>query len=64
MSIIAINKHLSSTFFPNADFLRCLYPQVILGHNSLKTVEHYLALVRADLKTAHRRASPVDNWRL
>ena len=21
-------------------------------------------LVRADLKTAHRRASPVDNWRL
>jgi len=22
------------------------------------------ALVRADLKTAHRRASPVDNWRL
>ena len=58
------NKRNVRKYLRQSRHIRCLYPQVILGHNSLKTVEHYLALVRADLKTAHRRASPVDNWRL
>jgi integrase/recombinase XerD len=36
----------------------------ILGHSTLKTVEHYLSLVQSDVQTAHRKASPVDHWRL
>lgn len=36
----------------------------ILGHTTLKTVEHYLSLVQADVTTAHRRASPADHWKL
>jgi len=36
----------------------------ILGHASLKTVEYYLSLVQGDVKNAHRKASPVDHWRL
>ena len=35
----------------------------ILGHSSLKMVEHYLHLVQSDVKGAHKRASPVDRLR-
>ena len=38
--------------------------QAMLGHSSLEMVKHYLRLAQLDLDTAHRRASPVDNWRL
>ena len=38
--------------------------QRLLGHSSLAMVKRYLRLVRDDLKSMHRRASPADNWRL
>lgn len=38
--------------------------QAMLGHSSLDMVKRYLKLAQTDLDTAHRRASPVDNWRL
>ena len=38
--------------------------QELLGHASLSMVRHYLAISQMDIDTAHRRASPVDNWRL
>ena len=46
--------------------------QMALGHTTLQTacpavlgmVQTYLALAQADLDAAHRKASPVENWRL
>lgn len=38
--------------------------QMMLGHSTLDMVKHYLALAQVDMENQHRRASPVDNWRL
>jgi len=38
--------------------------QQILGHTTLDMVRRYLKIAQTDCETAHRRASPVDNWRI
>lgn len=38
--------------------------QVMLGHSAMDMVKRYLKIADADLERFHRRASPVDNWRL
>jgi integrase/recombinase XerD len=38
--------------------------QRMLGHETLDMVNRYLKIVQADIKEAHRRASPVMNWGL
>jgi integrase/recombinase XerD len=38
--------------------------QKLMGHSTLDMVRHYLHLAQVDVRNAHRRASPVDNWRL
>lgn len=38
--------------------------QRILGHATVQMVNTYLALAQVDVDAAHRRASPVGNWRL
>ena len=36
----------------------------MLGHSTMEMVRIYLQLAQVDLDAAHRRASPVDGWRL
>ena len=38
--------------------------QHMLGHSTFETVKIYLKLAQVDVDSMHRRASPVDNWRL
>ncbi len=38
--------------------------QSLLGHGSLDMVRHYANIAQVDVEQAHRKASPVDNWRL
>lgn len=38
--------------------------QHLMGHADLQVLRRYLRQTDADIMDAHRRASPVDNWRL
>jgi site-specific recombinase XerD len=38
--------------------------QEILGHTSMEMVRRYVHTAQIDIDEQHRRASPVDNWRL
>lgn len=38
--------------------------QELLGHETMDMVRRYLHLAQVDLDAGHRRASPVENWRL
>ena len=38
--------------------------QRLMGHKTLAMTLRYLDIVKTDLESAHRRASPADNWRL
>ncbi len=38
--------------------------QMMLGHSTMEMVSTYLHIAQADLDSGHRRASPVDNWKL
>jgi len=37
--------------------------QSLLGHGSLDMVRHYARIAQVGVEQAHRKASPVDNWR-
>lgn len=38
--------------------------QKILGHSTMEMVKHYLSIAQVDIESAHKRASPVENWKL
>jgi site-specific recombinase XerD len=38
--------------------------QEILGHSTMDMVRRYINLAQVDLENAHRKASPVENWKL
>jgi len=38
--------------------------QAVLGHARLDMVTKYLQLANSDVEAAHKKASPVDNWKL
>lgn len=38
--------------------------QELLGHTTMETVRIYLRIAQVDIDSAHKRASPVDNWKL
>ncbi len=38
--------------------------QSLLGHSDLTIVKRYARVAYVDCETAHRKASPVDNWRM